>query len=250
MTYQRLQTISQNMTLTSRQGNPAYVIVLLGAASLVSPARAADVTGYAVLTSDYVFRGVSYSDGHASVQGGADVALGSGLYLGAWASSVDISGGPTRQRDLQVNYYLGYSHELRSAWNLGVNAVLYTFPDTVGEIDYDFLEYSIVANFDDRAWIEYSHSPDLYHSGSRTHNLDLYAEWPLPAQLMLGGGAGYYDVSELTGSSYTYWQLGLTRPFGLIDIDLRYHGTSRDVPIISTAESADERVAITARFVF
>src|SRR5690606_30363756 len=229
-----LQTISQKMTLTSRPGNPAYVIVLLGAASLASPTRAADVTGYAVLTSDYVFRGVSYSDGHASLQGGADVALESGLYLGAWASSVDISGGPTRQRDLQVNWYLGYSHELRSTWSLGVNAVLYTFPDTVGETDYDFLEYSIVANFNDRAWVEYSYSPDLYHSGSQTHNLDLYAEWPLPARLMLGGGAGYYDVSELTGRSYTYWQLGLTRPFGWIDIDLRYHGTSRAVPIIST----------------
>lgn len=226
------------------------VIVLLGAASPMSPARAADVTGYGVLTSDYVFRGVSYSDGHASVQAGADVALESGLYLGAWASSVDIGGGPARQRDWQLNYYLGYSQELGSDWSIGVNAVFYTFPNTVGETDYDFLEYSIVANFDDRAWIEYSHCPDLFHSGTRTHNLDLYAEWPLPAQLMLGGGAGYYDVSELTGSSYTYWQLGVTRAFGPIDIDLRYHGTSRAVPIISTPESAEERIALAARFVF
>lgn len=225
-------------------------MVLLGATVPVSPVPAADVTGYAVLTSDYVFRGVSYSDGHASVQAGADVALESGLYFGAWASTVDISNGPTRQRDLQVNYYLGYTHELQSPWTFGASAVLYTFPDTVGEIDYDFVEYSVVGNFDDRAWIEYSYSPDLYHSGTRTHNLDLYAEWPLPAQLTLGGGAGYYDVSELSGSGYTYWQLGVTRPIGRVDIDLRYHGTSREVPIISTSESAEERVAITARFVF
>ena len=233
--------------------NPPFllrVVILLAAGSPMSPTPAADVTGYAVVTSDYVFRGVSYSDSHASVQAGADFALDSGWYLGAWASSVDISGGPTRQRDLQVNYYLGYSHGLRSDWSIGVNAVLYTFPGTAGDTDYDFIEYSVVANFDDRAWIEYSHSPDLFHTGSRTHNLDLYAEWPLPAQLTLGGGAGYYDVSELTGSSYTYWQLGVTRAFGWIDLDLRYHGTSRAVPIISTPESAEERIAITATYVF
>ena len=92
----RLQAVSRKMPSTSRPGNPAYLIVLVGAVSLVSPTRAADVTGYAVLTSDYVFRGVSYSDGHASVQAGADVALQSGLYLGAWASSVDIGGGPAK----------------------------------------------------------------------------------------------------------------------------------------------------------
>jgi uncharacterized protein (TIGR02001 family) len=227
-----------------------HAFVLLSAASFAPGARAADVTFYGVVTTDYVFRGVSYSDGHASVQAGTDVALDSGLYLGAWGSSVDISGGQTRQRNLQMNYYLGYDRELRGDWGIGANVVFYTFPGTEGEIDYDFLEYSIVANFDDRIWLEYSHSPDLFHSGRDTHNLDLYAEWSLPAHLMLGGGAGYYDVSQLSGRGYTYWQVGVTRTFGRVDIDLRYHDTDRAVPFISTPESAEERIALSAKFVF
>jgi uncharacterized protein (TIGR02001 family) len=149
-----------------------------------------------------------------------------------------------------MNYYLGYDRELRGDWGIGANVVFYTFPGTEGEIDYDFLEYSIVANFDDRIWLEYSHSPDLFHSGRDTHNLDLYAEWSLPAHLMLGGGAGYYDVSQLSGSGYTYWQVGVTRTFGRVDIDLRYHDTDRAVPFISTPESAEERIALSAKFVF
>lgn len=222
----------------------------MAAAGLASPVRAADVTGYAVLTTDYVFRGVTYSDGHASGQAGADVAFESGLYLGAWGSSVDISGGPARQRDLQLNYYLGYTHDSQGRWSIGANAVFYTFPGTEGEVDYDFVEYSVAANYDDRVWIEYSHSPGLFHYRSRTHNLDLYAEWPLPAQLMLGGGAGYYDVSELTGSGYAYWQLGITRAFGRMAVDLRYHDTNRAVPIISTPGSAEQRIALSAKFTF
>jgi len=229
---------------------PHAAAVLLSGASLVSVARAADVTGYAVLTTDYVFRGVTYSDGHPALQAAADIVLDSGVYLGVWASSVDISGGPGQQRDLQLNYYLGYSHDFQSAWSVGANVVSYTFPGTEGNFEYDFFEYSIVANYDDRVWFEYSYSPDLFHSGSDTHNIDLYAEWGLPEQLIFGAGAGYYDVSELSGSGYAYWQAGLTRPFGRIDVDLRYHDTSRSVPIISTSERAAARIALSAKLLF
>lgn len=231
-------------------GRPLRIAALLWGALLMSASHAADVTGYLVLTTDYVFRGVTYSDGHAAVQAGADIALDSGLYFGIWGSSVDISGGPARHRDRQLNYYIGYSRDLRSAWSIGANAVAYTFPGTEGDVDYDSLEYSIVANYDDRVWLEYSYSPDLFHSGRHTHNVDLYTELLLPAKLALGTGAGYYDVSDLSGSGYSYWQLGLTRSFGRIEIDLRYHDTNRAVPIISTTERAKAQVVLSAKFVF
>jgi uncharacterized protein (TIGR02001 family) len=229
---------------------PLRAAGFLSGALLMSQSLATDLTGYAVLTTDYVFRGVTYSDGHGAVQAGADIALDSGLYFGIWGSSVDISGGPTRHRDRQVNYYVGYSRDLRNSWSIGANAVAYTFPATEGDIDYDFFEYSMVANYNDRAWLEYSYSPDLFNSSRHTHNVDLYAEWPLPAQLMLGAGAGYYDVSALTGSGYGYWQLGLTRPFGRIVVDLRYHDTNRAVPIISTAARAKARAVLSVKLLF
>jgi uncharacterized protein (TIGR02001 family) len=149
-----------------------------------------------------------------------------------------------------LNYYLGYSYDLQSAWSIGANVVAYTFPGTEGDIDYDFLEYSIVANYDDRTWLEYSYSPDLFHSAHHTHNADLYTEWPLPAKLTLGAGAGYYDVSDLTGSGYSYWHLGFTQSFDRIDVDLRYHDTNRAVPIISTTERAKARVVLSAKLLF
>lgn len=213
------------------------------------PARAADFTGYGVLTTDYVFRSVSYSDGHPAVQAGADVALEPGLYFGVWGSSVDLDFGST-QRDLQVNYYLGYERDLRGGFRIGANAVAYTFPGTEGVIDYDFEEYSVVASHDDRVWLEYSYSPDLFHSGRHTHNVDLYAEWPMPANLTLGAGAGYYDVSALSGSGYGYWQLGLTRNFRAVAVDLRYHDAGRAVQFISTPEDAKARVVLSVRAAF
>jgi uncharacterized protein (TIGR02001 family) len=230
-------------------GRPPVTSGFLLGALLISPSWAADLTGYVVLTTDYVFRGVTYSDGHAAVQAGVDIAMDSGLYLGIWGSSVDIRAGPTR-RDRQLNYYVGYSHDLNNTWSIGANVVAYTFPATEGPIDYDFFEYSVVANYDDRAWFEYSYAPDLFHSSRHTHNFDLYAEWLLPAKLTFGAGAGYYDVSDLTGTGYGYWQLGCTRSFGRLSVDLRYHDTNRPVPIISTAERAKARVVLSAKLLF
>lgn len=230
-----------------RMSARAVVCLLAAVAGPVS--AAADVTGYAVVTTDYVFRGVTYSDGHGAAQAGIDVALDSGLYGGLWASSIDIYGGSTR-RDAEVNYYLGYNRDIDADWTVGINVVAYTYPGADGPVDYDYNEITAVANFRDRAWIEYAYSPDLFHSSQSTHNLELYAEWPLPRSLLLGAGVGYYDVADLTGASYSYWQLGITRPFDHFSIDLRLHAASREVPIISAPDRAGSRLVLSLRLPF
>jgi len=214
------------------------------------PVHAAEVNGYAVLTTDYVFRGVSQSDEHAAVQAGADIALDSGWYLGVWASSVDIGDGTPRYRNIEANYYVGYAYDISRKWTVGGNAVAYSYPGSSGTIDYDYIEYSLTANFDDRLWIEYGRSPDLYHTGETTQNISLYTEWPVGDGFTVGMGAGYYDVSNLVGEGYTYWQLGVTRPFRYATLDLRYHDSSRWLPIISSPARADSRLVLSARFQF
>lgn len=225
-------------------------ILLLPATVMPQITIAADYNGYLVLTTNYVFRGVTYSDGRAAVQFGGDVALVSGLYFGAWASTIDIDNGPSRQRDVEINYYLGYNLGLTNLWSLGANVVAYTYPEASGNVDYDYLEYSIVTNYADQVWLEYSFSPNLYHSGRESHNLDVYAEWPIQANWILGAGVGYYDVSKLSGIGYTSWQFGLSRQFGSIDLDLRFHDTNHSVPIVSNDERAETQFSLSVKFSF
>ena len=66
----------------------------------------------------------------------------------------------------------------------------------------------------------------------------------------LGAGIGHYDVSDLTGEGYRFWQIGLTRSLRRFDLDLRYHDTSQWVPIVSSADRADARVAFSVTFAF
>lgn len=211
---------------------------------------AADFGGYVALATDYVKRGVSQSDGNPVIQLGAEVSFKSGFFVGAWGSTVDISNGPSRQRDLEVDYYAGYIFDASNSWRFSVGAVAYTYPGQTGAVNYNYEEYSLGGNFDDRVWLDVSYSPDLYHTGRASTNVDLYAEWPLSNVWAVGGGAGYYDVSDLTGSAYYYFQLGITASLRWADIDLRVHDTDIWVPIISTPDRAKSRLVLKIQIPF
>lgn len=211
---------------------------------------AAEFSGYVTLTSDYVKRGVTQSDGNPAFQIGADFNFENGLFLGVWGSTVDIANGPSTQRDVEINYYAGYVFNASNSWQFSVGAVAYDYPGQSGFFNYNYEEYSLGANFDDRVWLEVAYSPDLYNTGLSSTNVDLFAEWPINSVWAIAGGAGYYDTSNLTGSAYQYWQLGITASLRYADIDLRVHDTDRWVPIISTPDRAKSRLVLTVQIPF
>ena len=213
-------------------------------------ASAADFSGYVTLTTDYVKRGVTQSNGNPALHIGAEFDFDNGLFLGAWTSTVNIGNSPLRQRDLEVNYYAGYVFEISSAWRLSATAVAYDYPGQSGNVDYGYEEYSLGGNFDDRVWLEFAFSPDLYNTGLSTINIDLFAAWPVNNIWAIGGGAGYYDTSNLTGSAYQYWQLGITASLSWADIDFRFHDTDKWVPIISTPDRAKSRFVLKIQIPF
>jgi uncharacterized protein (TIGR02001 family) len=226
-----------------------FALLLAAQASL-----AAEFSGYVTLTSDYVKRGVTQSDGNPAFQIDADLNFESGFFLGLWSSTIDITNGPSRQRDVEVNYYGGYVFDASNSWQVSVGVVAYRYPGQSGGIDYDYdydyEEYSLGGNFKDRIWIEVAYSPDLYNTGLSSTNVDLYAEWPINSVWAIGGGAGYFDPSNLTRSAYQYWQLGITGSLRWADIDLRVHDTDRWVPIISTPDRAKSRVVLSVQVPF
>ncbi|HNP36051.1 MAG TPA: TorF family putative porin [Woeseiaceae bacterium] len=211
---------------------------------------AAEFNGYGALTTDYVKRGVTQSDGDPALQIAADFSFGSGFFLGAWGSTIDISNGTVAQRDIELNYYVGYALDVSDTWQLSASAVAYDYPGQSGYFDYDYLEFSLGAAFKDRMWLDFAYSPDLYNSGNSATNVELYAEWPVGDMWAIGGGAGNYDTSSLTGHSYWYWQMGITASLRWADIDLRAYGTDRWVPIVSTPDRAKSRLVLKIQIPF
>lgn len=107
----------------------------LAAASMISfsPAYAQDseadspvsVSANVALVTDYRFRGVSLSAGDLAIQGGVDLALPAGFYVGTWASS--IAGGPA-YGDVELDLYGGWSGNVAEGVALDVGLLYYMYP--------------------------------------------------------------------------------------------------------------------------
>ena len=225
----------------------AIGLLLLLAASV--GAHGEEFTIYGALTTDYVFRGISNSDQHGAVQIGLDLKIDAGFFAGLWASTIDITTG-NRNRSLEVDYYLGYVWFFDDDWSVAVSANRYTYPGAEGAVNYNYNELGVVIGIHDRLWFEFDYTDSLFGHDEPAYNAEVLASWPLPAELSLSIGIGYFDVHRFAGSGYSYWQMGVSRPLGWSSFDLRYHDSNGVPALISQKNLADQRVVLTISAAF
>ena len=101
-------------------------------AAAAAPAPAYTLTYNLGMYSDYIFRGISYSNGPA-LQGGIDWAHSSGFYLGTWFSNLD----PDLYRDtynasskgnhVETDFYAGYAHTFDNGFGINLLGNYYAY---------------------------------------------------------------------------------------------------------------------------
>ena len=134
-----------------------------------------------------------------------------------------------------------------------LSTVAYRYPGSDCQLSYDNQEWPASLGIADQYWLEYSYSADLYDIGIDTHNVEVFAEWPLGDAYLLSAGLGHFQV-DLPESIYAnetlHWQLGITRSFGRFDVDLRYHEADKPVWFTSNDDRIGSRVALSFRLGF
>ncbi len=99
-----------------------------GAASLtlaVGTASAAEFSGNVTYATDYRFRGISQGDRSQAIQGGFDLELENGLYVGTWASNVAAWSGGT----IETDYYAGFGGEFSEGVAYDIGFLYYGYPE-------------------------------------------------------------------------------------------------------------------------
>ena len=104
---------------------------------LAIPSFAA-VSANVSFASDYVWRGMTQSDGPA-IQGGFDFEAESGFYAGIWGSNVNFNDGAGSELD----YYAGFAGEA-GALSYDIGYLAFTYP---GEDSLDFEEIYLGLGF-------------------------------------------------------------------------------------------------------
>lgn len=124
--------IKNTTSLKTLAGKAALAALLMTAAPAFAQEEAEEESGpitvsaNVALTTDYRFRGLSFSDGDIAIQGGFDVAHESGFYVGVWGSSIEDS---ATFGNSEVDLYGGWSGEVSGGLSADVGLLYFYFPN-------------------------------------------------------------------------------------------------------------------------
>lgn len=213
-------------------------LLLLGLAAPLhaQEAQPDQVTSFnAALVSDYRYRGISQTRLQPALQAGADFTHNpSGLYAGAWASTIKWTDDAGGGGDVELDLYGGRRGTLGAlAWDAGVLAYVYPanglkrvpgFANANTAELYAQLGYGPV-------YAKYSLAlTNLFGfvDSRRSGYLDLGANVGLGRSLTLNLHAGRQQVRGHAVAGYTDYKLGVTSDLGLASLSLALVGTNAD----------------------
>lgn len=106
---------------------------------LLSSSIQAGVSANVSFTSDYIWRGMTQTDGPA-LQGGFDFESESGFYAGIWGSNVNFNNGNGQELD----YYAGYGFSLGEL-GVDVGYIVFDYPDSSPDLKFEeiYLGFSL-----------------------------------------------------------------------------------------------------------
>jgi uncharacterized protein (TIGR02001 family) len=221
---------------------------LLGVTAPAAAASAFDtavsVGGNLAVTSDYIYRGVSESDGRTAVQADLHGDTPDGTFGGVWASTRERRLEPGAGYDLEA--YLGHRFELATAWSATLSARSHYFLGGTGEASDDYQELSAALSWLDRWTVSVAAIPNAVRywyytrqSRSPAWIADGAGQWLLGGGLFVTAGAGYYR-STGTGPGRRFAATGYA--YGNAGVAYERHGWRVDVGYFLAESQAQELI--------
>lgn len=209
----------------------AFGITLAGLLAAISPAHAEQPSEAAfttsaniALVSNYIFRGVTYTQGKPAVQGGFDLAHVSGAYLGIWGSNVSES--PLNGAAGEIDVYGGYANSVGNL-NYDVGFLRFTFPG--GKIAGTNEKYDTLELYASLTWrfgnLKYSRTlTDYFGFNDKSFGMGRgdskgshYIEANLAHEFLPGWSilahVGHQSVKNYGDYDFSDWRVALTKDF-------------------------------------
>ena len=242
----------------------ALAVTLAGA--LATPAVAQDaedalpegwsVSANLAFTTDYRWRGVSFSDGDFAVQGGFDLAHENGFYAGVWASSIETYGGildtqlietldpddvPTTLAvptflsggETELDLYGGFAGG-KDALGYDVGVIWYFYPGSFIDTDYGEVYGSLSTTAGAgtlTGGVAYIWDQDNTFGGDNAY---VYADYGTPLSdtgLTLDLHLGYTEGAFALDDDQFDWSVGLSYDLGKLTFSAAYVATDADTDV-------------------
>ena len=208
------------------------------AGAFTAPAALAEgeFSGNVAFTTDYVYRGVTQTDGAPTISGGLDWASDE-FYVGGWMSGVDFGDGTSTELDI----YAGWTPSV-GRFDLDLGAIYYLYPDAPDDPEQNFVEIYAGASTTVgmvELGASYAYSPEFYGETGAAGYSKVTASVPLGENFGLDASAGFSDFYDSGNDSYSDYSIGVTTAFkDYFELDFRAIATSG-------LDGNDERFVVT-----
>ncbi|HEY0504789.1 MAG TPA: TorF family putative porin [Lysobacter sp.] len=226
---------------------PVGVLAIAVLMAVGRRAEAAELTGNAALTSDYVWRGTTQTQGDAAVQAGFKLAGASGFYGSVWGSNVEFA--PDTHASSELDFTVGWAGELSPDWALDVNVLRYQYPSTT--VDLNWTELNGTLTYAGNYWLSMGWSPEALGSDEGGVYTQLGARFPIDDAFRIEAAAGYYALDDVYDESYAHAQVSAVWAVKApLELRVTAHATDSNAEDIFGDDFAGDRIeaAVQASF--
>ncbi len=204
--------------------------MLAGATIAGVGAANAETTASVSLTTDYVFRGISQTDGGAAIQGSFDWS-NEMFYAGVWGSNVNFGAvSPTDLASMELDVYVGFTPTTGPvSWDIALVGYFYPNGDDAlagGELDYfeGIVGGSIDLNEQFSIGGQVAYTPEYFgETGDGTY-WEINGGFALDDATSFKAAYGVQDI-DFAVDSYSTWNVGVEHAMHGFTLGLTYSDT-------------------------
>ncbi|MBN1008404.1 TorF family putative porin [Amphritea pacifica] len=225
-----------------------FTILIATSATFALQAQA-DISATGTLVSDYVYNGVSNTDGDPTLQGSVDWFNDAGFYAGIWGSGLDAA--TYSSAEVEIDYYAGYAGSINDDFGFDLGYAFYTYPgadDAGAESDYGEVYGSVTYKENTTAKILFS--DDYFGEVGNSvvvivnHTINLPEDFSLTLEAshtkLFDDKAAAYFGPDANDDSYSHWGASVAKSVAGFDLALAVTDTNIDKDY--WGDSADARV--------
>ena len=250
----------------SGSGPARWLLLGLLLAACAASANAQDLFsnltfgGNLAVTSNYIYRGVSESNGNPAAQVDLHAGTADGSFIGVWGSTRDHNFEPYASYDLEL--YLGHRFALSNAWGATLSARSRYYVGGHQEVSDDYQEITASVSYLDAWSVSVTAIPNavqywFYRRLGRTPAwvADTAGQWLIAGGFYLTGGAGYYYSSGSgpgirAANGYAYANAGVAYEYRHWRIDVGYFTAQYKARQLFPYPMASDRFAATLSWRF
>lgn len=192
--------------------------LLLGLAGIAQ----AQVSGFAALTSDYVWRGSSQTQEDPGLQASFRYGHKSGIYALAWGYNVRFE--PDNGASSEFDLALGWSGQIAPDWSLDLYVQRYEYPST--SIDLDWNEFNAALTWRNQYWVTAGYSGDAMASDATGTYTQAGARLPIGGKLRFEAMLARYFLDSDYADDYTHGSISAVWAFQApFEVRLTLHDT-------------------------